>query len=293
MDDARPQGWVRPQEVLNNFIRRFDLSSTDLVQCLTMSQSPTNSQRIAFLLLGASLALGFIIGSEKLSTAIAQVRNSRPSIMVKGVATQNVKSDQAIINYIIVWRGTDPVTGRKAFVAQRDIFQKKLFDYGFKESEINIEAIEQTRLEPANAKTTAAIEYDKYARGTVPDFIYFQRIKITTSNVDLVDKLSREDFVFENDVELDRRQLAYKLINVDDSKKELLLIASKNARARADVLVSGSGSKIGTLLDASQGAFSIQAKDSVGDSDYRSIDISSIEKTIRVVVTMTYEIVKE
>ena len=101
------------------------------------------------------------------------------------------------------------------------------------------------------------------------------------------------DFVFENDVELDRRQLAYKLINVDDSKKELLLIASKNARARADVLVSGSGSKIGTLLDASQGAFSIQAKDSVGDSDYGSIDISSIEKTIRVVVTMTYEIIKE
>ena len=258
-----------------------------------MSQSPTNSQRIAFLLLGASLALGFIIGSEKLSTAIAQVRKSQPSIMVKGVATQNVKSDQAIINYIITWRGTDAAAGRKAFVTQRDIFQKKLHDYGFKDSEINIEAIEQVRLEPANTKTTGAIEYDKYARGTVPDFIYFQRFKITSANVDLVDKLSREDFVFENDVELDRRQLAYKLINVDDSKKELLLIASKNARARADVLVSGSGSKIGTLLDASQGAFSIQAKDSVGDSEYGSIDTGSIEKTIRVVVTMTYEIVKE
>jgi hypothetical protein len=258
-----------------------------------MSQSSSTSQRVAFLLLGASLALGFIIGAEKLSTAIAQVRKMQPSIMVKGVATQNVKSDQAIINYIITWRGTDAAIGRKAFVVQRDIFQKKLLDYGFKQDEINIEAIEQVRLEPANAKTTAAIEYDKYARGTVPDFVYFQRFKITSANVDLVDKLSREDFVFENDVELDRRQLAYKLINVDDSKKELLLIASKNARARADVLVSGSGSKIGTLLDASQGAFSIQAKDSVGDSDYGSLDTTSIEKTIRVVVTMTYEIVKE
>ena len=293
MDDARPQGWVRPQEVLNNFIRAFDFRDTELVYCLPMSQSPTNSQRIAFLLLGASLALGFIIGSEKLSTAIAQVRKSQPSIMVKGVATQNVKSDQAIINYIITWRGTDAAIGRKVFVAQRDIFQKKLLDYGFKQNEINIEAIEQVRLEPANTKTTAAIEYDKYARGTVPDFIYFQRIKITSSNVDLVAKLSREDFVFENDVELDRRLLAYKLINVDDSKKELLIAASKNARARADVLVLGSGSKIGTLIDASQGAFSIQAKDSVGDSEYGSLDTTSIEKTIRVVVTMTYEIVKE
>ena len=258
-----------------------------------MSQSPTNSQRIAFLLLGASLALGFIIGSEKLSTAIAQVRKMQPSIMVKGVATQNVKSDQAIMDFFLVWRGTEPATGRKGFISQRDIFKKKLLDYGFKETEVSMEAIEQRRLEPANTKTTGAIEYDKYARGTVPDFVYFTVFKITTDKVDLADKFSREDFSLENDVEVKLRQVAFKLVNVDDSKKELLIAAAKNARARADVLVLGSGSKIGTLIDASQGAFSIQAKDSVGDSDYSSIDITSIEKTIRVVVTMTYEIVKE
>ena len=99
-----------------------------------MSQSSSTSQRVAFLLLGASLALGFIIGAEKLSTAIAQVRKMQPSIMVKGVATQNVKADQAIINYIITWRGTDAAIGRKAFLVQRDIFQKKVHDYGFKDA---------------------------------------------------------------------------------------------------------------------------------------------------------------
>ncbi len=258
-----------------------------------MSQSPTNSQRIAFLLLGASLALGFIIGSEKLSTAIAQVRKSQPSIVVKGVAVQDVKADQAIVEFMVVWRGTDSATGKKAFLSQRDIFRKKLLDFGFKESEVSMEATEQRRLEPANAKTTGAIEYDKYARGSVPDFVYFTEFKITTDKVDLVDKLSREDFVLENDVDVKRRGVVYKLVNVDDSKKELLILAAKNARARADVLVLGSGSKIGTLLDASQGAFSIQAKDSVGDSEYGTVDTSSINKTIRVVVTMTYEIVKE
>ena len=258
-----------------------------------MSQSPTHSQRIAFLLLGASLALGFIIGAEKLSTAIAQVRKSQPSIVVKGVAVQDVKADQAIVEFMVVWRGTDSAAGKKAFLSQRDIFRKKLLDFGFKESEVSMEATEQRRLEPANAKTTGAIEYDKYARGSVPDFVYFTEFKITTDKVDLVDKLSREDFVLENDVDVKRRGVVYKLVNVDDSKKELLISAAKNARARADVLVLGSGSKIGTLLDASQGAFSIQAKDSVGDSEYGTVDTSSINKTIRVVVTMTYEIVKE
>jgi hypothetical protein len=202
-----------------------------------MSQTPTHSQRIAFLLLGASLALGFIIGSGKLSNAIAQIRKTQPSIMVKGVATQNVKSDQAIVEFIVFWRGTDSATGKKNFITQRDIFRKKLADYGFKDTEVSMDGTEQRRLEPANSKTTGAIEYEKYARGNVPDFIYFTEFKITTDKVDLVDKFSREDFALEDDVEVRNRRVAYKLVNVDDSKKELLITAAKNARARAEVLV--------------------------------------------------------
>ena len=52
-----------------------------------MSNSST-PQRLAFLLLGASLAFGFIVASDKLSKAIAQVRAARPEGSVKGVATQ-------------------------------------------------------------------------------------------------------------------------------------------------------------------------------------------------------------
>ena len=51
--------------------------------------------------------------------------------------------------------------------------------------------------------------------------------------------------------------------------------------------------RIGALLEASQGVIQISAKDRVGESDTNSIDLYSIEKTIRVVVTMRFEIVKE
>jgi uncharacterized protein len=259
-----------------------------------MSQSPTHSQRIAFLLLGASLALGFIIGLDRLGNSLLQLRSRSPSIVVKGLATQNIKSNQAIIEYQISWRGTDSVVGRKNFSAQRDLFQKKLIEYGFDEKELNTHRVVNNRLEPANAKTTGAIEYDKYARGTVPDFIYFQNITITSNKIELVDKISRDEFILENDVEVSRTDLAFKLINFDDSKKELLETAGKNARSRADILVSGSGSKIGNLISAAQGVFQVQAKDAIAENtDYNSFDTSSIDKTIRVVVTMTYEIVKE
>jgi hypothetical protein len=259
-----------------------------------MSQSPTNSQRVAFLLLGASLALGFIIGFDRLGNSLLQLRTRSPSIVVKGVATQNIKSNQAIIEYQISWRGIDATTGRKNFIAQRDLFQKKLIAYGFNLKEINVHHVVNNRLEPANAKTTGAIEYDKYARGTVPDFIYFQTFTITSDKIELVDKMSRDEFILENDVDVSRTDLAFKLINFDDSKKDLLVAAGKNARGRADILVSGSGSKIGNLISAAQGVFQVQAKDAIAEnSDYDSFNTSSIEKTIRVVVTMTYEIVKD
>lgn len=260
---------------------------------VSMSNSPVNSTRIAFLLLGASLALGFIIASEKLSKAIAQVTHHRPEISVKGVATQDVKSDLAILNCQLSWRGTDPVEGRKNFIKQREELLKKVHDLGITDEEITVEPIGQYRLEPASVKATVAIEYDKYARGTVTDHVLYQSYKVTSKQIDLIDKISRLELQFENDVQISRDNVIYKLVNVDDSKKELLEAAAKNARARADVLINGSGSKIGGLLDASQGVFQIQAKNSVGDGDYGSVDTSSIQKTIRVVVSMTYEIVKE
>ena len=59
------------------------------------------------------------------------------------------------------------------------------------------------------------------------------------------------------------------------------------------MLVAGSGSKVGTLIEASQGVFQISAKGRVNESDYGSVDTTSIDKTMRLVVTMRFELAKE
>ncbi|MEY4402784.1 MAG: hypothetical protein RIR91_819 [Verrucomicrobiota bacterium] len=157
-------------------------------------------------------------------------------------------------------------------LAQRAAVQKLLKDAGFAESEIVFSASDVTRLEPAvfpefaptqdGVRTPiqrAPVDFNRFARGKVPEFALAQSFSIETP----------------------------------ESKQELLEAAAKDAQRRAATMVAGSGSKVGALLDASQGVIQICAKDRVGESDANSIDFYSIEKTIRVVVTMRFEIVKE
>jgi len=256
-----------------------------------MSQSAT-PQRLAFLLLGASLAFGFIVASDKLSKAIAQVRAARPEVTVKGVATQDLRADEGELSGALSWRGTDLAAGRAALEAQREVFRGKLAQAGFAESEVEMMPISVSRLEPARASATN-VDYNKSARGPVPDYILISPFELRTSKVDLVAKLVRQEVVLAQEVELQRNMPVFRLLKFDDSKKELLEAAAKDARRRADILVAGSGSKVGTLIDASQGVFQISAKGRVNEGDYSSVDMTSIEKTMRLVVTMRFELVKE
>lgn len=256
-----------------------------------MSNSST-PQRLAFLLLGASLAFGFIVASDKLSKAIAQVRAARPEVSVKGVATQDLRADEGELSGALSWRGTDLAVGRAALEAQREVFRRLLAQSGFAENEVEVMPISVTRLEPARANATN-VDYNKSARGQVPDYVITGPFDIRTSKVDLVAKLIRQEVVLAQEVELQRNMPVFRLLKFDDSKRELLEAAAKDARRRADILVAGSGSKVGTLIDASQGVFQVSAKGRVNEGDYSSVDVTSIDKTMRLVVTMRFELIKE
>ena len=249
-------------------------------------------QRIAFLLLGASLAFGFIVASDKLSKAIAQVRAARPEVTVKGVATQDLRADEGELTGALTWRGTDLAAGRAALDAQRVAFRGLLAKAGVAETEVEVMPVTVTRLEPARANATS-VDYNRYARGQVPDYVLSSSFELRTAKVDIVAKLIRQEIVLGQDVDIHRNAPVFRLLKFDDSKKELLEAAAKDARRRADILVAGSGSKVGTLIDASQGVFQVSAKGRVNEGDYSSVDSSSIEKTMRLVVTMRFELVKE
>ena len=74
-------------------------------------------------------------------------------------------------------------------------------------------------------------------------------------------------------------------------KADLLAEATRNAFERAETLAKGSGSRVGALQSASQGVIKILARGQVDNSDYgRDYDTSSIQKTMRAVVSLEYAI---
>lgn len=73
-------------------------------------------------------------------------------------------------------------------------------------------------------------------------------------------------------------------------KIQLLGEATKNARMRAEGLARNSGSEIGTLKYASQGLFQITPVNPTDVSDYGIYDTTTIEKSVKAVVTIEYSI---
>ena len=268
--------------------------------------SPTFFPSLAFLLFGVALALAFVVASDKLGRSIGQFRQNRPEITVKGVATLDVTSGQGSLSGSIVWRGEDFAAGRAAMASQRAELLKALKLAGFTEQEVVFEATDFTRYEPAvfveyanpgeGARAPAQrapVDFNRFARGKVPEFGFAQSFTIESTNVARIRDFARQELFLEQGVVLGRSSPVYRLVKLNEVKKELLEAAAQDAQRRAATLVNGSGSKVGSLLEASQGVIQISAKDRVGESDSNSVDLYSIDKTIRVVVTMRFEIAKE
>lgn len=246
-----------------------------------------NPSRLGFFLLGITLALGFVAGSDRISKAIAY-RRSAPELSVRGVATAPAKADVATMSYVVSWRGENYASGRKELELRRDALVAKLRAAGIPAADIQVRAQDFTRYLPAPAGTKPE-NMGKFARGTVPDFAINQEIALRTSQVEIVAKLALEPVEFVDEVIVERSTPAYRINQLDEAKRDLLEAATKDARRRAEVLVAGSGSKVGSLLEASQGMFEVTSPDNPG-ADY---DTTSINKVIRVVVTLRYEIAKE
>ena len=66
--------------------------------------------------------------------------------------------------------------------------------------------------------------------------------------------------------------------------------ATKNAKQRAESMVSGTNGKIGTMNSAKMGVFQIVPINSTDVSDYGINDTSSIEKKVVATVNATFNV---
>jgi hypothetical protein len=233
--------------------------------------------------LGVALAAGIVLSAILVSSTIKDVKMANQTIVVKGYAQKEVKSDIAVWSGRFTSRDPDLVTAYARL--ERDL--KVVVDYmgrsGIPEENISVSAV-STRIQ--NRRTPQGYETNE-----IEQYVLEQTVSVSSNDVDLVSSLSRESTILIREgIEFFSYSPEYYYSKIEDMKIQLLGEATLNARQRAEQLAVNSGGKVGPLRAATQGVFQITPVYSTDVDDWGRYDTTTINKAVKAVVTIQYSI---
>jgi uncharacterized protein len=251
----------------------------------THMNGANQSNRSGMTILGFLLAVGLVLGGLVLGGQIKATRLNDRYVTVRGLAERTVKSDLAIWDLGYKDAGDD----LPALYTKSETDKKTILDFltkqGIQPSEIELGIV--------SVIDTQTNEYGNKAPSR--RFIIQQDITVHTSRVDLVATASQKTMqLVQKGVVLSggtNSGLSYEFAGLNSIKPDMITEATRNARAAAERFASDSGSRVGSIRQATQGIFSILAANSGGDTggdSYQNNDESSIMKTVRVVTSVEY-----
>jgi hypothetical protein len=210
------------------------------------------------------------------------VREGR-TLNVKGLAVKRVRSD------IAVW--TIRVRGEAAGL--KEAYEK--IDAGFQ----RVRAFLAERGFPEESVSVSAIDTDTHFRRDeegeptreVASYSLERCVTVTSAAVDRVAATAGEvTRLIGEGVLVVSSAPAYHFSGLAGLKVELMGLAAKDARTRADELASNAGGRIGELQEAQMGVLQITEPHSTETSGSGIYDTDTIEKDVRAVVTVTFRV---
>lgn len=206
--------------------------------------------------------------------------NARFSIAVKGFSERKIVSDLG------VWRGrfevADPdlVTAYQRLSEQGEQVIAFLQNLGLTEKDISLEPV------------TTVVQYkyqDQMMTNEVEKYLLAQELTITSPDISLIQKLALESTrLIQQGIQFTSYQPQYFYTQLEALKIDMLSEAARDALSRAKALAKSNECEVRTLKSAKQGVFQITPVYSTEISDYGFNDVSSINKSIRSVVSMEY-----
>lgn len=235
-------------------------------------------------LLGITLPLGVIISTHLATKSLEKVQIRDQAISVKGYAERAIKADFA------TWRAG--VTARAATLkdasASLEAGRKQVLDYlaasGFAVDSVKAGQVSMTISYKRDAAT-------KYETSEIDSYALWQSFSVEHSDPHVVERTARgAEKLISAGVELRSDAPEYFFTKLNDLKIEMLGQATRNARERAEQLIVNSGGTLGEVRSANQGVFQITPAYSTEVSSGGMNDTSSIEKSIKAVVTVEYAV---
>lgn len=244
-------------------------------------------------ILGLLVALGLAAAGYFVSTTVYKGRLAANAVTVKGFAEHDVKADLALweIGYSITGGNLADLYAQAR--ANESLLAGFLIQKGFKAPEIRSENLSVTDLmaNPYRPKDTG--ESNRYIlKGTM---------LVRTNEVDLVERTRQAlNDLIKQGIVLTTNSVDYEFTRLNDIKASMLREATQNARGAAQQFANDASSKVGSIRSANQGFFSIVSRDAAQGADDGAgyglrqgmVRQSTIEKKVRVVVTLTYYLEK-
>jgi len=224
--------------------------------------------KVPFLFLGVSIMLAALI----FGFFFYQSRMTRDYVDVLGAAALRFESD------IVKWNVTlgentgvlNVGEGYRNIQDKRDRFVKILSSQGIPQEGININ--------PINID-------NRWEDGKVVGYTLRQPIFIISEVIEKVEDLAlNPDELLANNIFFQVSSLEYFYSKIDLLKKDLLTMATKNARERAEKILQDSPNRPGRMISAKAGVFQIIEPYSTEVESYGMYNTSSRKKDITVTV---------
>lgn len=231
----------------------------------------------AGLFAAAVLGFGLILAGLAVGNGIVSSRLNDRNVTVRGVAERNVTADLAFWPIRYSSTGDDLSGVQRTIDADTQTVRKFLEDQGFKADEIALGQLEVT---------------DNYASGyqqnVASRYVIAQTVNVRTASVQRVTDSYRKtgELVRRGVVFSSWQGPSYVFTKLNEVKPEMIAEATKSAREGAMQFANDSGSRLGGIKEATQGYFEIQPR----DQGENAIESQQVNKTVRVVTTVTYRL---
>ena len=235
-----------------------------------------------------ALTAGIVGSAWMLSRFMLKIQQTtEKNIRVKGVAERMVRADLGSFQCSVWVKAKTIPEGYTELSKVAETLRQKLRSFGFDASElgddINYNAQYRTEKSVENGKTVSREYFDHYR------FTY--TVRVCTGKVDAIARniLKLYELTKEK-ININVNSPEYYISQPEQYKLALVDEASASATQRARTVADKCGSTLGPLLTARQGVIQITRPASNDTSDYGVYDTSSIDKVMRLVVTLEFSL---
>jgi hypothetical protein len=221
---------------------------------------------------------GYALGDGLRRSKMAEHR----SVTVRGVSERNVTADLATWSVGFSHQGDELGSVQQSVDDQARAVRNFFVHAGFRADEITDTDVSLSREQ----------QKDNQGRPVGPQKLVVSRsIQLRTNDVMKArEAYTRQAELLRANVELSSSSITYTFTGLNKLKPAMIGEANKNARESAEQFARDSGAAVGRIKTASQGYFSVGARDGEDCDDCGSSGGSSPFQKVRVVTTIDYDL---